>query len=210
MNMINKVHLTGNLGHDPDTSMTQDGREMVTLSVATNSSWKNEKGEWQNHVAWHRIVIFRKEAIQRIKGSLKKGDSVVVEGKLSYVKLEDKRGQRRKLACVVVCDRQGKILLLQSREDREKYEDAVENEPRTLPSLIDNHNISNLRNIAFLKKAPFQSKFKERPPSTVQLPQETIDSDLTQLTGNSSVSHKKPSTHQNPSLTTGDNPYENN
>ena len=39
---INKVTLIGNLGGDPDVRSTQDGRSIVSSSVATSETWKDK------------------------------------------------------------------------------------------------------------------------------------------------------------------------
>ena len=42
MASLNKVMLIGNLGKDPEVRATQQGKEIVTLTVATSESWKDK------------------------------------------------------------------------------------------------------------------------------------------------------------------------
>ena len=39
---VNKVILIGNLGNDPEIRVSQDGKKMATLSLATSESWKDK------------------------------------------------------------------------------------------------------------------------------------------------------------------------
>jgi len=106
---MNKVTLTGNLGNDPELYLTQDGREIVTFSLATNHSWKDETGEWQSATDWHQVSVFRESTIRWVKDVLKRGHKVYVEGKLTYQHWTDKFGQKRITPYVVITDREGCI-----------------------------------------------------------------------------------------------------
>ena len=56
---LNRVQLIGNLGRDPEVRSTQSGGRIVTLSIATSESWKDERsGERRERTEWHRVVIF--------------------------------------------------------------------------------------------------------------------------------------------------------
>ena len=55
---LNRVQLIGNLGRDPDVRTTQSGGRIVTLSIATTESWKDDRsGERRERTEWHRVVI---------------------------------------------------------------------------------------------------------------------------------------------------------
>jgi len=79
---VNRVHIIGNLGKDPDITYLQDGTAVAKFSVATSEEWKDKNsGEKKEKTEWHRIVIFGKLA--EICGEyLNKGDQVYVEGRL--------------------------------------------------------------------------------------------------------------------------------
>ncbi len=56
---LNRVQLIGNLGQDPEVHTTQAGKTIVTLSIATTESWKDQRsGERRERTEWHRVVIF--------------------------------------------------------------------------------------------------------------------------------------------------------
>jgi len=107
--MLNKVILKGNIGREPKIWLTIDGREIATFSLATSSSWKDSDGEWQKCTDWHKVTVFRESTVKWIKDILKKGDTVYVEGKLTYQHWTDKFGQKRITPYVVITDREGCI-----------------------------------------------------------------------------------------------------
>ena len=48
MNTIrNKVTLIGNLGNNPEIKLLDNNKKLARLSIATNETYKNQKGEWQ-------------------------------------------------------------------------------------------------------------------------------------------------------------------
>lgn len=82
-NGVNRVHIVGNLGNDPDTRFLDNGTAVTKLSVATTETWKDKQGEKCEETSWHRVVIWGKLA--EIAGEyLRKGSQVYIEGKLKY------------------------------------------------------------------------------------------------------------------------------
>ncbi len=79
---INKVILIGNLGRDPETRMTTDGRAVCNISVATTKSWRDRgTNEQKERTEWHRVVFFNRLA--EIAGEyLRKGSKIYLEGEL--------------------------------------------------------------------------------------------------------------------------------
>lgn len=92
--MINKVILIGNLGRDPETRRLDSGVAVSKFSVATNESFQDKNGEWQQQTEWHNIVCWRGLA-ERVENTLKKGHRVYLEGKLTTRKWQDKDGNDR-------------------------------------------------------------------------------------------------------------------
>ena len=89
--MINKVILVGNLGKDPEVRHLENNNVVAKFSIATNESYKDKSGEWQNLTEWHDVVAWRYLA-QVAERDLKKGSQVYVEGKLTHRKYQDKDG----------------------------------------------------------------------------------------------------------------------
>jgi single-strand DNA-binding protein len=115
--MLNKVTLMGNVGHTPKLYLTQDGKEMMTFSLATTQCWKacsreGEESEWQFVTDWHQITVFQENAIQWMKDMLKQGDPVYVKGKLSYPQWKDKYSPSHFTSHIVVTEEDGGVRCL--------------------------------------------------------------------------------------------------
>lgn len=93
---LNRATLIGHLGADPESRTTQDGRLIVTLSLATSERWKDKNtGQNREVTEWHRIVIFNESLAKIAEQYLKKGAPVFVEGQIRTRKWQDRDGQDR-------------------------------------------------------------------------------------------------------------------
>lgn len=113
--MLNKVILQGDVGRVPKITLTQEGKEIATFSLATTQSWKDTAGKRQSATDWHRVTVFRDSTIRWIKDSLRRGDRVYLEGKLSYHHWTDKHGQPRSTPHVVIAGKEGRLQHLRLR-----------------------------------------------------------------------------------------------
>lgn len=88
MPSLNKVHLIGNVGKDPELRYTPSGAAVCALSIATSRSWKDKtSGEKQTETEWHRVVFY--DRLAEIAGEYaKKGKPIYVEGRLKTRKWE--------------------------------------------------------------------------------------------------------------------------
>ncbi|MCB2203705.1 single-stranded DNA-binding protein [bacterium] len=100
---VNKVMLIGNLGGDPELRYTESNIPVVSFSLATNESYKDQNGTLVERTEWHRCVAWRKLA-ELFGEYLKKGSKVYVEGKLQTRSWDDKDGNKRYMTEVVVND----------------------------------------------------------------------------------------------------------
>jgi single-strand DNA-binding protein len=91
---VNKVVLVGHLGADPESRFTPSGVAVTTFNMATNESWKNKEGEYEDRTEWHRIVLYGKAAETASK-YMKKGQLTYVEGRIRTRSWEDKEGMTR-------------------------------------------------------------------------------------------------------------------
>lgn len=91
---INKVIIVGRLGQDPELTYTPSGTAVLTLSVATNTSYKGQDGNTVENTEWNRVVLWRKLA-EIIAQYAKKGSLVYVEGKLQTRSWDDQDGNKR-------------------------------------------------------------------------------------------------------------------
>lgn len=90
----NKVQLIGNLGKSPEVRTTESGKKLVRLSVATNETYTNQKGEKVKETQWHSITAWGKLADIAEK-YLSKGSEVAIEGKLISRDYTDKEGNKK-------------------------------------------------------------------------------------------------------------------
>jgi single-strand DNA-binding protein len=115
---INKVILVGNLGADPEVRMTQDGREIANLRIATSDSWKDKNtGERKERTEWHRVVIFSPGLVSVVKNYLKKGAKVYLEGALQTRKWQDQNGQDRYSTEIVLQGFNSTLTMLDGRNE---------------------------------------------------------------------------------------------
>ena len=91
---VNKVVLVGHLGADPESRFTPTGVAVTTFNMATNESWKNKDGEYEDRTEWHRIVLYGKAA-ETASEYMKKGQLTYVEGRIRTRSWEDKDGMTR-------------------------------------------------------------------------------------------------------------------
>ncbi|MEW6470116.1 MAG: single-stranded DNA-binding protein [Bacteroidota bacterium] len=99
----NKVQLIGNLGANPEIKTLDGGKKLAKLSLATNESYKNAKGEKVTETQWHNLVAWGKLA-EIIEKYLMKGSEVAVEGKLISRSYSDKEGAKRYITEIQVSE----------------------------------------------------------------------------------------------------------
>ena len=97
----NSVRLVGNLGMDPEIKSFDNNRKLAKIAIATNESYKNDKGEKITDTQWHNLVLWGAQA-KLAEDLLKKGDEIAIEGKLASRSYVDKDGNKRYVTEVVV------------------------------------------------------------------------------------------------------------
>ena len=100
-NIRNKVSLIGNLGMDPEIKEFESGKTLAKLSLATSETYKNAEGKKVTDTQWHNLIAWGSTA-KFAEDYLKKGSEVAVEGKLTYRNYEDKNGNKRSIAEILV------------------------------------------------------------------------------------------------------------
>ena len=86
---INTVVLGGNLVRDPEVSYTPKGTAVLDISIANNEVWTDDAGEKHEEVTFVEVRFWGKQAENG--GRLcHKGKPIVVEGRLSQQRWEDK------------------------------------------------------------------------------------------------------------------------
>ena len=100
MKTINKVEIQGFLGRDAEEKTFESGRTLISMSLATDESYKNNKGEWLTNTTWHNVTYWKNKKDENID-FLKKGELISVSGKLNTRKYTDKSGNERYITEVV-------------------------------------------------------------------------------------------------------------
>ena len=93
-NMRNKVTLIGHLGNAPELKSFEGNKKMVRVSIATNETYKNKKGERVSDTTWHSVVAWGQLA-ELMSRYTQKGTEVAIEGKLVNRSYTDKEGVKR-------------------------------------------------------------------------------------------------------------------
>ena len=75
------IIIVGNLGRDPEMRYTPTKQPVTTLSVASNRRYTALDGTVKEETVWFRVAAWGKQA-ENCKAYLKKGDKVLIEGRL--------------------------------------------------------------------------------------------------------------------------------
>jgi single-strand DNA-binding protein len=97
----NKVQLIGHVGNDPEIKTFEGDRKVAKLTIATNDSYKNDKGEKIEETQWHNLVAWGKTA-EIIEKYVVKGKEIAIEGKLTHRSYDDKNGEKKYFTEVVI------------------------------------------------------------------------------------------------------------
>jgi len=91
---VNKVELNGFMGADPSVFQIGNNNKKAVVRMATNESFMNKAGDWEQRTSWHNVVMWGKLA-GMADADLRKGMRIRVTGRLSYSKYTGKDGQER-------------------------------------------------------------------------------------------------------------------
>lgn len=112
---VNKAILVGRLGVDPEVRYAPSGSAVANFTLATNRTFKNKDGEFQEETDWHRITAWTRLA-EFAKQYLHKGMRVYVEGRIQYRQWEDQNGMKRNSTDIVALN----IQMLESKGEQQE------------------------------------------------------------------------------------------
>ena len=116
---IAKITLVGNLGRDPETRYTPNGKMNVQFTMAVSRRFNDQSGQQQERTNWYRVTAWGglAESLDRLaqSGYLAKGKQVYVDGRLEAREYQDQQGQTRTSLDVTA----NELQLLGSRADGE-------------------------------------------------------------------------------------------
>lgn len=90
---LNKVMLIGNVGNEPEIRATSGGTRVAKISLATNRTWNDNRGQKQEKTEWHRLTFFGR-LVDIVEQYVKKGDKLYVEGRIEYSQTEGEGGPK--------------------------------------------------------------------------------------------------------------------
>lgn len=99
--IINKVQLAGSLPRDPDIRTFNGDKKMAKFSIGTPEYTNTGLGDADRQLQWHNAIAWGKTA-EQVEQTLKKGKTVLVNGKLSSRTYLAKDGTKRYTTEVVV------------------------------------------------------------------------------------------------------------
>ncbi|MFP4634862.1 MAG: single-stranded DNA-binding protein [Nitriliruptoraceae bacterium] len=88
----NLITFIGNLTDDPDLRFTQGGAPVASLRVASNRRYTDRSGNQQEETTFLNVNAWR-DLAENAAESLKKGDRVVVIGRVRVRSYENREGQ---------------------------------------------------------------------------------------------------------------------
>lgn len=99
--MVNEVTLIGNCGKDPEIRVTQSGKKVAQVTLATTETWKDQAGQKQEKTEWHNLVAWDPLAgiFERF---IKKGSTIYIKGQITYRSWDDPSGQKKYRTEIVV------------------------------------------------------------------------------------------------------------
>ncbi|HEV7424318.1 MAG TPA: single-stranded DNA-binding protein [Candidatus Paceibacterota bacterium] len=101
---LNKAILIGNLTRDPELRSLPTGIKVCSFSLATNRVWKDKNGARQEAADYHNVVVFGRQA-ETVAQYMKKGSSILVEGRMQTRSWDDKTTGEKKYRTEVIADR---------------------------------------------------------------------------------------------------------
>lgn len=101
---MNKAMLIGNLTRDPELRSLPSGIKVCSFSIATNRVWKDKNGVRQESADYHNVVVFGRQA-ENVAQYMKKGSSILVEGRIQTRSWDDKNTGEKKYRTEIVAER---------------------------------------------------------------------------------------------------------
>ena len=111
---MNRATLLGHAGRDPELRELRNGGRAATFTLATTEKWTDGEGQPGESTEWHRIVVYG-PAVAVVETMLRKGDAVLVEGRIATRDYRDREDVARRVTEIVVAGRQGVVNVLSPR-----------------------------------------------------------------------------------------------
>ncbi|XP_025268816.1 single-stranded DNA-binding protein, mitochondrial isoform X2 [Camponotus floridanus] len=100
---INNVTLLGRVGADPQKRGSSE-HPVIIFSLATHTNYKYETGNYMQKTEWHKVCVFKPNLRDAVYSYLKKGQRVMVNGRISYSEFKDEEGNPRPSTAIIADD----------------------------------------------------------------------------------------------------------
>ena len=111
---INRATLLGHAGRDPEIRDLKNGGKAAVFTLATTEKWTDGDGRPAEATEWHRVVVYG-PTVAAVEKMLRKGDRVMVEGRIATRGFTDREGKERAVTEIVVSGRHGMVNILGGR-----------------------------------------------------------------------------------------------
>ena len=126
MASFNQITLLGNVGN-LEVKTFSNGGKIVEASLATGKRWKDRNGNQHEETQWHRLIISGALA-DTAERYVQKGDSLFVQGEMTYRQWESREGEKRTSPEVRVL-----TLQLMPKQDKSQASQAAAPAPAPAP-----------------------------------------------------------------------------
>lgn len=103
MTDLNSVVLLGNLTRDAELKYFQNGTAVAAVSIAVNSSRKQQDGSYADEVSFFDVNIYGKTA-ENLKQYLTKGKKIALTGHLKQERWQDSQSGQNRSRVVINAD----------------------------------------------------------------------------------------------------------
>ena len=135
-NDINRVCLVGRLTRDPELKFTPTNTPIASFSLANNKSWKAQNGEKKENCSFFNCIAWGKTG-EIIAQYFKKGQRIIIEGRLQQRWWNDRDCNRRSVVEVVVENFQFLDAPSANKESGTAPQEQTVSEPEYVPSYED-------------------------------------------------------------------------